>query len=222
VAAPGCSSLSRSHEAKHIPQLGVVDPHQPRELRMVSMPAYVIEPPDELEIAVKPAVADLSSGNFVVQADGEIDLGLLGQVYLAGLTLDQAETRIALHLATRYTGKPPAPGYEVSVRLAGATQSKFYYVLGTVNTQGRFPVTGNETVLDAMLTAGLKSNSLPEKSYLVRPHPAGGADQVLKVDWVGIKDRGDSLTNYQIFPGDRLVVPGTRPPGLFRSLLGGG
>jgi polysaccharide export outer membrane protein len=78
----------------------------------------------------------------------------------------------------------------------------------------------NDTVLDAILQAGLKSNSLPEKAYLVRPHPLGGQDQVYKIDWFGIRDRGDTLTNYQVFPGDRIVVPGTKPPGLISSLLG--
>ena len=93
-------------------------------------------------------------------------------------------------------------------------------MLGTVATQGRFKANANDTVLDAILQAGLKSNSLPEKAYLVRPHPLGGQDQVYKIDWFGIKDRGDTLTNYQVFPGDRIVVPGTKPPGLISSLLG--
>ena len=107
------------------------------------------------------------------------------------------------------------------VRLA-ASQSKYYYVLGTVANPGRFKSSGNDTVLDAILQAGLKSNSLPEKAYLVRPHALGGEDQVYKIDWFGIKDRGDTLTNYQLFPGDRVVVPGTKPPGMIKSLLGGG
>ena len=94
-------------------------------------------------------------------------------------------------------------------------------MLGTVTTQGRFPITGNETVLDAILAAGLRTNSLPEKAYLVRPHPAGGPDQVFRIDWFGIKERGDTLTNYQVFPGDRIVVPGGRAPGLLSTLLGG-
>ena len=107
--------------------------------------------------------------------------------------------------------KPSQP-YRVSVRLATG-QSKYYYVIGTVATQGKFKANANDTVLDAILQAGLKSNSLPEKAYLVRPHPLGGQDQVYKIDWFGIKDRGDTLTNYQVFPGDRIVVPGTKPPG---------
>ena len=94
-------------------------------------------------------------------------------------------------------------------------------MLGTVSTQGKFPIKGNETVLDAILQAGLKSNSLPEKAYLVRPHPAGGCDQVLRIDWCAIKERGETITNYQLFPGDRVVVPGTHAPGLIGTLLGG-
>lgn len=221
LASAGCSALSDHHEKK-IPQYGVIDPEQPRELHMASMPPYVVEPPDELEVAVRPAVAELSLNTVVVQADGNLDLGLLGDVYVAGLTLQQVELKIAQHLAA--VEKPAAgqAAYQVSVRLVNGSSSKFFYVLGTVTTQGKFPATGNDTVLDAILAAGLRTNSLPEKAYLVRPHPAGGPDQILKIDWCGIRDRGDTLTNYQVFPGDRIIVPGGKPPGLLSTLFGGG
>jgi polysaccharide export outer membrane protein len=91
--------------------------------------------------------------------------------------------------------------------------------MGTVAREGPVPFKGNETVLDAILEAGLKNNSVPEKAYLVRPHPPGGCDQVLRIDWCGIRDRGDTLTNYQLFPGDRVIVPGTKPQGPIASLL---
>ena len=58
--------------------------------------------------------------------------------------------------------------------------------------------------------------------YLVRPQPAGHPDLILKIDWKGIKERGETLTNYQLFPGDRIVVPGGKDPGLLGTLLGGG
>ena len=144
------------------------------------------------------------------------------QHQLVGLrTLEQVEQKIAQHLTANAGSRPPRQPYQVSVRLVNGSQSKFYYVLGTVTTQGRFPITGNDTVLDAILAAGLRTNSLPEKAYLVRPHPAGGEDQVFRIDWFGIKERGDTLTNYQVFPGDRIVVPGGRAPGLLSTLLGG-
>jgi polysaccharide biosynthesis/export protein len=221
LTVTGCQAMSKNHEAKRIPQYGVIDPAQPRELQKVPFPPYVIEPPDELEIAIKPPTADAGPSSFIVQPDGFIDLGFPGDVYVAGLTLAEAEERIAAHLAGLPKEKNGGSNenYQVSVRLSN-NQSKFYYVVGAVGNQGRFKSSGNETVLDAILLAGLRSNSLPEKAYLARPHPAGAHDQILKIDWFGIRDRGDTLTNYQIQPGDRIIVPGTTPPGLLGSLLG--
>ncbi len=217
----GCHGLGKKHEANRVPQFGTIDPNQPGELRKVSQSAYIIEPPDELEITAQPPFPDLGQSTFVVQADGNVDLGFAGDAYVSGLTLAEAEERVAVQLndaARNQTPKPDKP-YRVAVKLATG-QSKYYYVLGTVVTQGKFKANANDTVMDAILQAGLKSNSLPEKAYLVRPHPLGGADQVYKIDWFGIRDRGDTLTNYQVFPGDRVVVPGTKPPGLLSSLLG--
>jgi polysaccharide export outer membrane protein len=221
IASAGCHALGKRHEEKSIPQYGTIDPGLPGELRKVTQAPYVIEPPDELEITAQPSFPNLGPATFTVQPDGVVDLGLPGDVYVCGLTLAEAEERITLQLddAARARNPRAVERYRVSVRLAN-NQSKYYYVIGTVQNQGRFKLLGNETVLDALMQAGLKSNSLPEKAYLVRPHPLGGPDQVYRIDWCGIKDRGDTLTNYQIFPGDRVVVPGTKPPGLITTLLG--
>jgi polysaccharide export outer membrane protein len=216
----GCHGISRNHEAKHVPQYGTIDAHQPAELRKVTAPPYVIEAPDELEILVRPTPPDWSPTTFAVHADGSVDLGFAGDVFVSGLTLAEAEERIATQLNGYERGRDPAAaiGFRVSVRLAN-NLSKYYYVIGEVTTPGRVKYTGNETVLDAIMLAGLKSNSLPQKAYLVRPHPLGGPDMVYRIDWCGIRDRGDTLTNYQIMPGDRVVVPGTRPPSVLRSLV---
>jgi polysaccharide biosynthesis/export protein len=213
----GCGILAGHHDG----QQGVVDPHQPKELEMVSMPPYVIEPPDELEISVRPAAVEMPLTSVTVQADGVVDLGFVGDVYLAGLTLADAERKIAEHLEPIARQKRIKEPIDVSVRLVNGSQSKFYYVMGVVTTQGRFPIIGNETVLDAILAAGLLAKSQPESAYLVRPHPMNGRDQILKIDWDGIKNRGDTTTNYQIFPGDRLIVPGGRPPNKLGVLLFG-
>ena len=219
--APGCAGPGRKHEARRVPDRGIIDPEQARELDKVTMPRYVVEPPDELEIAIRPAPADWNQNTVTVQQDGVIDLGFAGDVYVVGLTLEEVELKVAQQLtaASLAQGQKVTEPYRVSARLANV-QSKYYYVMGTVGSQGRFPIKGNETVLDAILQAGLKSNSLPEKAYLVRPHPPGGFDQVLKIDWCAIKERGETLTNYQLFPGDRVIVPGTRPPSLIATLLG--
>ncbi|WP_250847029.1 polysaccharide biosynthesis/export family protein [Aquisphaera insulae] len=218
--ATGCADHARRREVDRIPTRGMVDPAQPRELDKTTMPRYVIEPPDELDVTIRPAPTDWVQNTIVVQQDGMIDLGFAGEIYVTGLTVGEAEYRIAqeVNAAAVKQGQKPEQPYKVSVRVTNP-QSKFYYVMGTVNSQGRFPIKGNETVLDAILLAGLKSNSLPEKSYLVRPHPPGEPDTVLRIDWCAIRERGDTMTNYQLLPGDRIVVPGTKPPSLISTLL---
>lgn len=217
----GCQAFD-THSQRRIPHLGFYDTDQPRELMMVSLPPYVVEPPDELEVSVRPASLDFVPTTVTVQSDGVIDLGFYGDVYVAGLTLSQIEQKVAQHMAgiASHYHIPVREPLQVSVRLINGTQSKRYYVLGTVTNQGSFPSTGNETVLDAILQAGLRSNSLPDKAYLARPQPDGNC-QLLRIDWDNIR-RGHTLTNYQIFPGDRIIIPGGRAPGLLSTLMGGG
>jgi polysaccharide export outer membrane protein len=221
-ALSGCGLL-KEHQARKIPHLGGYDADQPRELQMVSQPPYVVEPPDELEIYVRPAALEVTQTTVTVQSDGVIDLGFYGDVYVAGLTLTQIEDKIAEHLTAISKAKHMAlhEPVQCSVRLVNGSASKRHYVLGTVTNQGSFPSTGNETVLDAILTAGLRSNSIPEKAYLARPSPTGGPPEILRIDWEEIRN-GNTFTNYQLFPGDRIYVPGGRPPGLLSTLTGGG
>jgi protein involved in polysaccharide export with SLBB domain len=88
-----------------------------------------------------------------------------------------------------------------------AYNSKNYYVEGDVGTPGRLPSTGNETVLDALnFAGGLIATAEPNAIRLVRPARGGKPARVYKVDLEAIRDKGDLTANYQIFPGDRLVV----------------
>ena len=80
--------------------------------------------------------------------------------------------------------------------------------LGDVAAPGRMPVTGKETVLDAIQYAGgLIPTAAPNNIRLVRPAPPGACcEQTLPVNLSAIISGGDPTTNYQLMPGDRLVV----------------
>ena len=219
----GCGVLDK-HQDRKVPQYGGYDPTSPKELNKVSLPAYVIEPPDELEIAARPESLDFSTRTVAVRSDGMVDLGFAGHAYVAGMTVPEAELVIARQISSLpRTGDDKDAEKEpvrVAIRLLNGSRSKQYYVIGTVNAPGAYPITGNDTVLDAIMQGGLKSNSLPEKAYLARPSQEGGPDRVLRIDWDRIK-LGESATNYQLMPGDRVIVPGGKPPGLIKSLIGG-
>jgi polysaccharide export outer membrane protein len=175
----------------------------PHELDMASHPLYVVEPPDVLYIEAQQLLAGRPVlGERLVRQDGTISLGYYGQVHVAGLTLEEIEEKIRRHLS-HYTQEP-----QVYVDVA-SFNSKVYYVLGQVQQTGRLPVTGKETVLDALTLAGGLTNYAKLRGvYVVRPSEEG--ERVLRVDYRAIVDRGDVRTNYQLMPGDRVVVQGTK------------
>ncbi len=85
--------------------------------------------------------------------------------------------------------------------------STVYYVDGDVVQSGRFPVTGHETVIDAIHNAGGLVPTADEKSIrLVRPGRNGKPSKIYPIDLAAIRDLGETKANLQLFPGDRLVV----------------
>ena len=53
---------------------------------------------------------------------------------------------------------------------------------------------------------GLISSADPKQLTLVRPQRNGKPAKVYKIDLEAIQQRGEVATNYQIFPGDRIIV----------------
>jgi protein involved in polysaccharide export with SLBB domain len=101
---------------------------------------------------------------------------------------------------------PPADSDRVFVDMT-AYNSKNYYILGDVLITGKMAWTGNETVLDAIQYAGgLLPTAEPKDIRLVRPGHSGKPAKVYKVDLAAIQEKGDVMSNYQIFPNDRLII----------------
>jgi polysaccharide export outer membrane protein len=150
-------------------------------------------------------ISQLVRGEHLVRPDGTISLGVYGCVYLAGLNLCQAREVIE-HYLSRYLKDP-----QISLDVLGFN-SKVYYVIFDGGGYGqqvyRLPITGNETVLDAIgLLNGLPAVSSKKKIWVARPSPCGNpCDQVLPVDWMAITQGGSTCTNYQLLPGDRVYV----------------
>lgn len=143
-------------------------------------------------------------GEHLVGPDGRVNLGTYGSVYVTGLTIDEAREAIEKQLS-EYLEDP-----QVVVDIF-AYNSKKYYVI----TQGAgfgdnvvtAPITGNETVLDAVATIGGLSQLSSKKIWIARPAPNGvGCEQVLPVNWDDITQGASTATNYQLLPGDRLFI----------------
>lgn len=143
------------------------------------------------------------AGEHLVGLDGTINLGSYGNVSVVGMTVNEARAAIEKHLS-QFLSEP-----QVAVDVF-AYNSKKYYVIteggGLGDTVTQFPVTGNDTVLDAIANVqGLDSVS-SKKIWVARPTSDNCKVQVLPVDWRAITAQGATATNYQLMPGDRVFI----------------
>lgn len=209
LAQTGCSALGLSTPRytllPEVEQMRNATPPQPaaRELVKTPLAEYLVEPGDAL--LIQPV--DLDSpvripADQPILPDGVIELGEYGRPVVAGKTVAAIETEVRNLVKAKEKKDVP-----ITVRLVGR-QSKVFYVLGEVNAPGSFPLSGRETVLDGLMAAGgLSRSAQANKVILVRPTQPGACREVLPVCYHQITQAGDTSTNYQLRPGDRILVP---------------
>jgi len=184
----------------------------PRELEKQPLPTYIVEPGDVL--LVQPSNLDSPArlpGDQPVLPDGTINLGQYGHLLVAGKTVPEIQGMVQSAVVTQTKDA----GY-ITVRLVSRV-SKVFYVLGEVNSPGSFPLSGRETVLDGICAAGnLTRSAALNKAILVRPSHPDGCREVLPVCLQQIVQLGDTSTNYQLRPGDRIYIPSQ---GMLESLF---
>jgi polysaccharide export outer membrane protein len=161
------------------------------------------EPQVDLSVAQGRGVQQVR-GEHLVRPDGTVSLGSYGSVKVNGLTLTEAKSAIEARLK-KFLQDP-----EVVVDVL-AYNSKVFYVIFDQGGAGqrifRLPITGNETVLDAISqVSGLSPVSDAKRIWVARPSDGDDDDEILPVNWKSIAARGRGDTNYQLMPGDRLFV----------------
>ena len=144
------------------------------------------------------------NGQYQIGPDGTVNLRYYGTVHVAGMTLMEAKFAIEQHLS-HYLNSPV-----VSMDVV-AYNSKSYYVItqgaGNGDSVRKIPITGNETVLDAISQIGGMSQLSSQKIWIARPAPGNYAyEQRLPVDWTAISSGASTATNYQIMPNDRVFI----------------
>lgn len=182
---------------------------------------YHILPPDVIEIR-STKVPEINRTQQLVRPDGKINLPLLGEVYLAGLTPKQAEAAIVKAAEAHYQ-QPDCT--VLVVRYA----SQNYYVFGQVSRPGPRIWTGHDTLLDALARAQPTNLAWPERIIVIRgakptegghatTQPAGsyistGVDEVKKgqskrmvVNLMAMIKAGDMTSNVLLEPNDVIYV----------------
>ena len=132
--------------------------------------------------------------------EGKLNVPLVGEISLRGLTPDQAAKRIADRLKSgKYVLDP-----QITVTVVQA-RSRLVSILGFVNSPGRYELDGiSAKISDVIAMAGGLDPNASDKIVL---HPSGaGKSEPVIVDLSSII-QGDSSRNIEVRGGDSIFVP---------------
>lgn len=144
------------------------------------------------------------TGEYMIGPDGTINLRQYGSLRVAGKTVTEIRQDLNRLLGQFFD----SPQVSVEVR---QYNSKVFYVItegaGLGDNVRRIPVTGNDTVLDAISAVDGLSQVSSAEMWVARPAPGGmGCEQIMPVDYNAIAHGGSTATNYQLMPGDRVFI----------------
>lgn len=135
-----------------------------------------------------------------VSDNGEITVPLVGRVVVGGLSIGEAEKRIASKLESGgYLKKP-----QVSL-IVTQVQSQAVSVLGSVNRPGRYPLEGGKrSLMDLLAQAGGIAQDGGDTVSLVRTR--NGKTERETIDVVNLVRTGELAQNHNLAAGDVIYV----------------
>jgi polysaccharide export outer membrane protein len=155
--------------------------------------AYIIGPEDVLEVQVWER-KDLNQTVFV-RPDGRTSLPLVGEIMVAGKTVQELQD----HLAEVY--EKTVKGAVVTVIIRDIKSRPVYFVGGFGRT-GPLQLMRDMTLLQAIsIVGGVAPGADAEHGYVLR------GDKRTPVDFFKLLQKGDLSQNVKLEPGDSVVVP---------------
>ncbi len=139
------------------------------------------------------------SGQFTVRPDGKITFPLLNDIRAEGLTPLELKSSLEKRLSKFIS----SPLVTVGVQ---EVNSKNIYVLGKVNTPGKYPLTTETTVLQAIAEAGGLAE-WAEGDDIVILRKENGKQIKIEFDYDDVSKGKHLEQNITLKPGDTIVVP---------------
>jgi len=168
------------------------------EYNRVKSQGYQIQPGDTLDITFF-YTPEYNATSVPVRPDGKIQLSLVGDFAIAGMTPDQA----AAELKKVYTKELKNPDLAVIVKTFGASA---VVVQGEVKTPAQIPLIGNATLLQILSQAGGFLPTADLRNVTVVRHSTGGKPLVTVVNLQAALDGSQPANDIQMLPGDVVFV----------------
>jgi len=159
---------------------------------------YLLGARDLLEVRVL-EVPELNVERRISEG-GSIDLPLIGQLPVAGLTATGAKERLQSLLQSKYVNSAT-----VSIAVKEYV-NKSFSIVGAVQKPGTISVAGHWDLVQAISAAGGLAPTAGRKIYVSR-RAQNGLDDTLEVKTDDLFRGGSSHWNITIFPSDIIHVP---------------
>ena len=169
---------------------------------------YIVGAQDVLKVTVfdEPQL----SGTFRVDADGSFTYPFVGRLKAVGQTLRSIEGELTARLADGYVRKP-----QVAIEVE-QYRSRSVFIVGEVRTPGKYPLSGEMTLMEALAQAGSTTASAGSEVLILRPEGRGGESELNpgatpanRTTRVNIADlqAGRLANNVTLHEGDTVFVP---------------
>lgn len=149
-----------------------------------------------------PYITELDGIREDVGTDGKIELDLIGQIHVAGLTAREIKDKLEQQLEPYYSER------HLRVRVSGEPNQKIY-VFGQVGGRGPRPYTGRDTVFDVLMASQPTFLAWKSKIRVIRASPNPDERREIQVNFDHMVQRGDLRRNVLLQPGDIVYVPPT-------------
>ena len=170
----------------------------PRWALAQQVPDYVLNPGDQVEIAVWKE-PDLTK-TVIVRPDGKFSFALVGEVLAAGRTISQIQTEVAGRLQ-KFIPEPVVTAAVTNL------EGNRIYVIGQVTKPGSYPMNPRLNVLQALTVAGGMTPFANLDGIIVLRSGAGGKQRVLPFRYGDVSKGRNLEQNAPLEAGDVVIVP---------------
>jgi polysaccharide biosynthesis/export protein len=183
-------------------------PTQPPQAVANRSSDYVVGAQDVLKITVfdEPTM----SGSYRVDTDGSFQYPMLGRVTVGGMRVREVEQLLKSKLEDGYIKRA-----QVAVDV-DQFRSRSIYVVGEVRSPGKYAMTGQMSLIEALAAAGSTTPTASSEIMILRPRDAGTAQPLTpeqvdrsNVTRVNLADLqlGRLSQNVTLAEGDTIFVP---------------
>jgi polysaccharide export outer membrane protein len=164
-------------------------------------PRYTLHPGDTVDLNLR--FTPEYNQTLIVQPDGFITVNLIGDVQLAGLTLEQAHDLLVEKLSVRLN-KP-----ELNLVLKDF-QRPYVVVGGEVQTPGKIELRQSMTAMQAVVLAGGFKPTARDSRIVVFRHIDSNMGEVKVINLHKIQDDKQLERDMALQAGDMILVPQNR------------